>query len=144
MAESTRELRYRFEQAGPARQRRMLASSEPMRYGAPLPRITRLMALAVYWDDRLRQCLELDGGTLARLGRVSRSRITQILNLLQLAPDIQERLLRLPPLETGREPITEKSIRQLASDYDWERQRERFEALMCRRAKQEQGSVCRN
>jgi hypothetical protein len=33
---------------------------------------------------------------LARLGHVSRTRVTQILNLLHLAPDIQERLLFLP------------------------------------------------
>ena len=53
------------------------------------------------------------------------------LKLLQLAPDIEEYLLELPPLARGREPITETSIRQLSAEYDWERQRERFERLQC-------------
>ena len=70
---------------------------------------------------------------MARRGCVSRSRITQILNLLHLAPDIQERLLWLPPLLKGHEGITEKALRGLTGEYHWERQRERFEQLLSRR-----------
>ena len=56
---------------------------------------------------------------LARLGHVSRTRVTQILNLLHLAPHIQERLLFLHAAEKGRDPISEKKIRSLASEYDF-------------------------
>jgi len=98
---------------------------------AALPRITRLMALAIALDSRRRDGVDLDCRTVADVGCVSQPRITQVLNLLQLAPDIQECLLMLPPLAHGREPITEKSIRQLSAEYDWERQRERFERLRC-------------
>jgi hypothetical protein len=98
------------------------------------------MALAIQWDDRLRKGVNLDGRALAHQGRVSRTRITQIANLLHLAPDIQERLLWLAPLAQGREPITEKSLRRLAGDYDWQRQRERFAALMCRRIERRDGN----
>jgi hypothetical protein len=41
--------------------------------------------------------------TLARLGHLSRARVTQILGLLLLAPDIQEMLLFLPATERGRD-----------------------------------------
>jgi hypothetical protein len=99
------------------------------------------MALPIDLESRLRDCDDLDCRTVADVGCVSRPRITQILNLLQLAPDIQECLLMLP-LARGREPIKEKSIRQLSAEYDWERQRERFEQLgRCRTARTQRGSA---
>ena len=127
MAEARREIHYRFALERPQRRHRSTAVLDSR------PRITRLLALAISWDHGFREGRELDGKVLAQLGRVSRSRITQIGNLLHLAPDIQERILQLPALAAGREPITEKSLRRLAGDYDWARQREKFEALMGRR-----------
>ena len=94
-----------------------------------LPRITRLMALAIKLDGMMCGPETIKRTDIAQLGRVSRSRITQILNLLLLAPDLQERLLFLAPAGKGREPICEKKIRPLASEYDWELQRARFERL---------------
>ena len=67
---------------------------------------------------------------LARLGHVSRTRLTQTLNLLHLAPDIQERLLFLPAVEKGRDAISEKQCRRLASEYDGDRRRRAFERLL--------------
>lgn len=121
------EICYRFEQGRQTHKQMNGASAAKTR--AALPRITRLMALAIDLDSRLRDCADLDCRTVADVGCVSRPRITQVLNLLQLAPEIQECLLMLPPLARGREPITEKSVRQLSAEYDWERQRERFEQL---------------
>jgi hypothetical protein len=97
--------------------------------GPPLARITRLMALAIELGGRIAR-EGLDCGEVARLGHVSRTRVTQILNLLHLAPDIQERLLLLPAVEKGRDPISEKQLRRLASEYDWDRQRQAFELLL--------------
>jgi hypothetical protein len=94
-----------------------------------LPRITRLMALAIKLDGMMCGPETIKRTDIAQLGRVSRSRITQILNLLLLAPDLQERLLFLTPAGEGREPICEKKIRQLAYEYDWELQRSKFERL---------------
>lgn len=54
------------------------------------PRLARLMALAIKFDGLVRQGVVRDYADLARLGYVSRARITQIMNLLHLAPDIQE------------------------------------------------------
>ena len=131
MTEST-EVRYAFPSLRSTRTRkRTLTTSVPV--GAALPRITRLMALAIRLDVLLQQYPELDGLELARRGCVSRPRITQILNLRHLAPDIQERLLWLAPLEKGREVISEKTLRRLAGEYDWRRQRAAFELLLARR-----------
>jgi len=66
---------------------------------------------------------------LAQLGCVAPSRISQIMNLLYLAPDIQEQLLFLPASD-GRDLICEKHIRSLAVEYDWERQRQAFARLL--------------
>ena len=58
-----------------------------------IPRIARLMALAIKFQDMVDRGEVRDYADLARLGYVSRARITQIMNLLNLAPDIQEHIL---------------------------------------------------
>lgn len=51
------------------------------------------MALAIHFEGLIRQGVVRDYADLARLGGVTRARITQIMNLLNLAPEIQEVLL---------------------------------------------------
>jgi hypothetical protein len=46
------------------------------------------------------------------------------MNLLLLAPDIQEALLFLPRTERGRDPIRERHVRPITGILDWRRQRE--------------------
>ncbi len=48
------------------------------------------MALAIYFDQLISEGVVADQAEIARLGHVSRARVTQIMNLLSLAPDIQE------------------------------------------------------
>jgi hypothetical protein len=55
-----------------------------------IPRIARLMALAIRFEGLLRDGTIRDYAELARLGRVTRARMTQIMKLLLLAPDLQE------------------------------------------------------
>ena len=55
-----------------------------------VPRVARLMALALRFDRLLREGVAADFAELARLGHVSRARVSQVMNLLNLAPDIQE------------------------------------------------------
>src|SRR5262245_39704552 len=64
-----------------------------------VPRVARLMALAIRFDGYLQSGQVADYSELAELGHVSRARISQIMNLLNLAPDIQEALLILPRTE---------------------------------------------
>ena len=70
-----------------------------------LPRITRLMALAIHFDGLIQSGAVKNYSELARLGNVTRARMTQIMNLLMLAPGIQEELLFLPRLEAGRDDL---------------------------------------
>jgi hypothetical protein len=59
--------------------------------------------LTLRLDKLVRTGAIADYATLARLGHVSRARVSQILSLLLLAPDIQETLLFLSPTERGRD-----------------------------------------
>jgi hypothetical protein len=49
--------------------------------------------------------------------------------LAQLAPDIQEQLLFLPPTLEGPDPMFEKQLRGIARVLDWKKQRQLFDAL---------------
>jgi len=75
-----------------------------------------------------------DYATLARIGHVSRARITQILNLRMLAPDVQEAILFLPHTQHGPDPITERDLRPIAAEVDWRKQREMWARLHSRLA----------
>lgn len=97
-----------------------------------IPRITRMLALAHRFDRLLRDGVVTDQADLARLGHVSRARVTQILNLLQLAPDIQESILFLPRIQRGREPIQEHQVRPIAATPDWRTQRQLWDRLKSR------------
>jgi len=95
-----------------------------------VPRITRLMALAIKFDGIVRRGEVRDYADLARLGYVTRARITQIMNLLNLAPDIQEEILFLPRTVKGRDPIRERDVRPIAAVPYWNRQRKMWKALL--------------
>lgn len=87
------------------------------------PRISQLMALAIRFEQLIRDGVVRDQADLARLALVSRARVTQIMDLLMLAPDIQEALLFLPPVHKGRDPITERDVRKILTEMDWDPQR---------------------
>jgi hypothetical protein len=93
--------------------------------GRSIPRIARLMALAIRFDGLLRNQTIRDYAQLARLRRVTRTRVTQIMRLLDLAPDIQEQILFLP-LASG---INERNLRPVVSRIDWNEQRHLFQNL---------------
>jgi hypothetical protein len=88
-----------------------------------VPRVSRLMALALRFEWLLAAGVVKDQAELARLGHVTRARLTQIMNLLNLAPDIQEALLFLPRVERGKDPLTERQLRPIAAEPDWQTQR---------------------
>jgi len=70
-----------------------------------------------------------DQADLARLGHISRARVTQIMNLLNLAPDIQEDLLCLPPVEHGKDAVTERELRAIVLVLDWRVQRRMWKEM---------------
>ena len=88
-----------------------------------IPRVSRLMALAIHFDRLIRQGIVRDYADLARFGGVSRARITQIMNLLNLSPEIQEVLLFMSGTAIEQNAITEREMRAVVAEVDWERQR---------------------
>ena len=88
-----------------------------------VPRVARLMALAIKFEGLLESGAIADQVELAELGHVTRARVTQIMNLTLLAPDIQEDILHLPLVVDGRDPITERHLRPIAGEIRWDRQR---------------------
>lgn len=94
-----------------------------------VPRVSRLMALAIRFDLLIRDGAVADQAELARLGHVSRARVTQIMNLLHLAPDIQEQILFLPCIKRGRNPIQFRHILPVATMPSWRGQRPKWKQL---------------
>ena len=84
-----------------------------------VPRVVRLLALAHRIDEMIRTGQIEDLATAARLCGVTRARMTQISNLLLLAPEIQEEILDLPPVTTGRDSVTERNLRNVVAEPDW-------------------------
>jgi hypothetical protein len=97
-----------------------------------VPRIARLMALALRFEELIRAGKIRNHAELARLGHVSRARISQIMNLRLLAPDVQEQILFLPPTPRGRDPIHLRLLQPIASLMDWQMQRRRWLDLLQR------------
>ena len=87
-----------------------------------IPRISRVMALAVWMRKLVDEGEVVDYADLARLAHVSRARITQFMSLLHLAPDIQEEILFLPRTRGGRASIREHMVRAIAAVIDWRKQ----------------------
>jgi hypothetical protein len=94
-----------------------------------VPRVARLMALALRFETLIREGRVVDYSDLARLGHVSRARLTQIMNLLLLAPDIQEAILFMPPRRRGRDPIRLARLQPIALTWNWTKQRRLWKAL---------------
>jgi hypothetical protein len=87
-----------------------------------IPRISRLMALAIKLDAMIARGEVRDYADLARLGYVTRARVTQIMSLLHLAPDLQERILF--EADVVRNKVVERELRHVVAEVDWQCQRQ--------------------
>jgi hypothetical protein len=91
-----------------------------------VPRISRLVALAHRFADQIRSGSVATMADLAVQRGITRGRMTQIMDLLLLAPDIQKELLMLPRTERGRAPITLRAMRYVCATLVWSEQRKRW------------------
>lgn len=94
-----------------------------------IPRITRLMALAIKFQGMVDQGAVRDYADLARLGYVTRARLTQIMNLLLLAPDIQEAILGSSNAWREESTITERDLRSVSRIINWSDQRRQLNGI---------------
>jgi hypothetical protein len=91
--------------------------------------MTQVLALAIHFQEAILRKEARDYADLARLGGVSRERISQIMKLLWLAPSIQQEVLYLPPTPGGRYPISELSLRRIAKLLPWSAQKAEWTRL---------------
>ncbi len=97
---------------------------------ARVPRVSRLMALAIRFGELIRSGEVSTYAELAGLGRVTHARMTQIMSLLCLAPDIQEEILFLPSSRAkGRDPVQLRHLLPITVIADWRKQRIRWKSL---------------
>ena len=94
-----------------------------------VPRVSRLMALALRLDELVRTGQVAHYSALASLGHVTRARVCQIMSLLYLAPDIQEALLFLQPTVRGRDALIRADLQPIAAAIDWRKQRRLWRRL---------------
>lgn len=128
----TFECNVHFRRRGRGSRRELEAGQEPprpIREPGRVPRVARLMALALRFEEYLRAGQVADYTELAGLGHVTRPRISQIMNLLNLAPDIQQAILFLPRTLSGRDPIHLRQLQPIAAAPDWRKQRRMWQEL---------------
>jgi DNA invertase Pin-like site-specific DNA recombinase len=101
---------------------------DPTGHERRLPRLTRLLALAVKCEGLVRSGAVPEYAELARRGWVTRARITQIMNLLHLAAPIQEEILNWPVGQ--RDPVSERALRRLTRIPSWSKQLKLWRELM--------------
>lgn len=125
---------YDFAIAPAGRQR--ITSKRSRRQPAPpqLPHIAKLMALAIRLDDLLETGQLKDQAEIARTASITRARVTQILNLAGLAPDIQQALLDLQPTSDIKPKFKEDELRQIAIEPNWSKQRAAWKRLVALKA----------
>ena len=87
------------------------------------------MALAVRFDQLIRDGVVKDLAEIARPGFVTRARVTQIMNLLNLAPAVQDALLYGAPRSRGKDQITERQVRHVMDFNNWAAQRRAWQHL---------------
>ena len=92
---------------------------EPVRRPA---KVARMLALAHHLQGAVDRGLVADRAAVARKQGLTRARVTQLLDLLLLAPDLQVAVLALEAVD-GAEPISERALRAVAHAGRWVEQR---------------------
>ena len=100
-----------------------------------VPRLSSLLALAMHLERLVRTEIAPNYAELARLGHVTRARMSQIMNLILLAPDIQEEILFWPLSGPGRDPIGMRQVQPIALVLSWQKQRRMWQALKKRQGR---------
>ena len=127
----TVECRVEFHRLTKGRKQILEAPATPRPVVPPgrTPRVSRWMALAIRFEQLLHEGRITNYAELARLGHVTRARVSQIMNLLNLAPDIQEAILFLPRTQHGRDSIILRDLQPLAARIEWREQRRMWQLL---------------
>jgi hypothetical protein len=118
----TFEIDVHLDRVGHGARQALVPGPAPVMPVGRVPKVARWMALAIRCDELVRTGVVGSYRDLADLAGVTRARVTQVMNLLHLAPDIQEALLDLPRV-TGHEPVLLRDLQPIAMVSEWKRQR---------------------
>jgi ParB-like chromosome segregation protein Spo0J len=93
------------------------------------PRVAELLRKAIEWPRQLDAGEVRNQAEIARREGLTRARVTQVLRLLLLAPEIQEHALSLPDM-VRRPAITGRALRPIAHMERVGDQKARFQELV--------------
>ena len=92
-----------------------------------VPRVVRLLALAHHFQKLLDDGWVSDYADIAKLAGVSRARVSQIMDLLLLAPSIQEKMLLRYQILPTEITFSERKLRTISRILQWDKQERRVE-----------------
>jgi hypothetical protein len=84
---------------------------------AKTPRVVELLRKAIEWQVLLESGEIVNQADIARQEGITRARVTQVMGMLRLAPDIQEKILTSPH-SPHRRPVTERMLRPIGAIAD--------------------------
>ena len=93
------------------------------------PKVVEILRTAQEWRRQLDAVDVANQAEIARREGITRARVTQILGLLRLAPEIQEHVLSLPDM-VRRSAITERALRPIAQMENTRDQTDQFQKLV--------------
>jgi hypothetical protein len=112
-----------------------VVSAVPPRRGKPkppreprTPRVVELLRKAIEWQDLLQSGEASNQAAIARREGITRARVTQVMGMLRLAPEIQEHVLSLPDV-VRRPAISERALRPIAQLEDPRAQWQAYSSL---------------
>lgn len=91
-------------------------------------RVAVMLALAHKIQEAIAQGKVRDQADVARRLGFTRARLTHLLDLLLLAPDVQEQVLALEAVD-GNQPLSERMLRGLAHIAFWSEQRRQWASI---------------
>jgi hypothetical protein len=93
------------------------------------PRVVELLRKALEWQALLESGRVRNQADIAHQEGVTRARVTQVMALLRLAPEIQAHILSMPD-EARRPAITERALRPISQMEDPPDQKAKFQELV--------------
>jgi len=103
--------------------KRFREGEEAAKPAGRVQRVSCLMALAIECDQLVRAGVIKNQSELAHYAQVTTARMTHIMWMTNLAPEIQEAILFLPRVESGPDMVKEIDVRRIARVLDWGVQR---------------------
>lgn len=77
------------------------------------PRVVELLRKALEWEALIESGEAINQAEIARREGITRARVTQVMSMLRLAPEIQKHILSMPDA-VRRPAITERALRPIA------------------------------